>query len=81
MNMKALLRQRKVQCGIIGVFLILIIIIFLAATQMNKVKIDFKLNNNVIEYGTDEAYIDWKKGLSQTAVKSLSKSLILKKSD
>ena len=61
MNMKALLRQRKVQCGIIGVFLILIIIIFLAATQMNKVKIDFKLNDNVIEYGTDEACIDWKK--------------------
>ena len=61
MNMKALLRQRKVQCGIIGVILILIVIIFLAATQLNKVKIDFKLNDNVIEYGTDETGIDWKK--------------------
>ena len=79
MNMKALLRQRKVQCGIIGVFLILIIIIFLAATQMNKVKIDFKLNDNVIEYGTDEACIDWKKRTVTNGSKITVKELDTKK--
>lgn len=79
MNMKALLRQRKVQCGIIGVILILIVIIFLAATQLNKVKIDFKLNDNVIEYGTDETGIDWKKMTVTNGNKITVKELDTKK--
>ncbi len=79
MNMKALLRQRKVQCGIIGVILILIIIIFLVTTQLNKVKIDFKLNDNVIEYGSDEAGIDWKKMTVTNGNKITIKELDTKK--
>ena len=61
MNMKALLRQRKVQCGIGAAILILIVIIVLVVTQMNKVTIDFKLTDNVIEYGSDPSKIEWEK--------------------
>ncbi|MCI8540662.1 MAG: hypothetical protein HFE68_03310 [Erysipelotrichaceae bacterium] len=60
MNMKELLKQKKVQYSIVGVILILLIIIFLMITQMNKVKIEFKLNDNVIEYGSDQSEIEWK---------------------
>ena len=60
MNMKELLKQKKVQYSIVGVILILLIIIFLMIAQMNKVKIEFKLNDNVIEYGSDQSEIEWK---------------------
>ena len=59
MNIKELLKQKKVQYSIVGVILIFLIIIFLIITQMNKVKIEFKLNDNVIEYGSDNSKIEW----------------------
>ncbi len=60
MKIKELLKQKKVQYSIVGAILILLIIIFLMITQMNKVKIEFKLNDNVIEYGSDQSEIEWK---------------------
>ena len=60
MSIKELLKQKKVQYSIVGVILIFLIIIFLIITQMNKVKIEFKLNDNVIEYGSDHSEIEWK---------------------
>ena len=59
MRIKELLKQKKVQYSIVGVILILLIIIFLMIAQMNKVKIEFKLNDNVIEYGSDHSEIEW----------------------
>lgn len=46
---------------------------------MNKVKIDFKLNDNVIEYGTDETGIDWKKMTVTNGNKITVKELDTKK--
>ena len=60
MNIKELLKQKKVQYGIVGAVLVVLIIIFLMIVQMNKVKIEFKLNDNVIEYGSDHSEIEWK---------------------
>lgn len=61
MNVKELLQQKKVQYGIIAAVIILIIVIIFAVNAMNKVKIDFKLNDSIIEYGSDPKSIDWMK--------------------
>ena len=63
--MKELLKQKKVQYGIGGAIIILILIIIFVISQMNQVKVDFKLKENVIEYGSDPSKIEWEK-LSET---------------
>lgn len=63
--MKELLKQKKVQYGIGGAIIILILIIIFVISQMNQVKVDFKLKENVIEYGSDSSKIEWEK-LSET---------------
>ncbi len=63
--MKELLKQKKVQYGIGGAIIILILIIIFVISQMNQVKVDFKLKENVIEYGSDLSKIEWEK-LSET---------------
>lgn len=60
MEMKVLLKQRKVQFGIAGVVAVVAIGGF-AIYESTKVKIDFALNNNVVEYGEDQTKIDWLK--------------------
>ena len=79
MNMKELLKQKKVQYSIVGVILILLIIIFLMITQMNKVKIEFKLNNNVIEYGSDYSKIEWETRSTTNGNKITAKEFDTKK--
>ena len=61
MKIQELFKQRKLQYGIGAAILILIVIIVLVVTQMNKVTIDFKLTDNVIEYGSDPSKIEWEK--------------------
>ncbi len=63
--MKELLKQKKMQYGIGGAIIILILIIIFVISQMNQVKVDFKLKENVIEYGSDLSKIEWEK-LSET---------------
>lgn len=63
--MKELLKQKKMQYGIGGAIIILILIIIFVISQMNQVKVDFKLKENVIEYGSDPSKIEWEK-LSET---------------
>ena len=63
--MKELLKQKKVQYGIGGAIIILILIIIFVISQMDQVKVDFKLKENVIEYGSDPSKIEWEK-LSET---------------
>ena len=65
MELKELLKQKKVQYGIGGAIIILILIIIFVISQMNQVKVDFKLKENVIEYGSDLSKIEWEK-LSET---------------
>ena len=63
--MKELLKQKKMQYGIGGAIIILILIIIFVISQMDQVKVDFKLKENVIEYGSDPSKIEWEK-LSET---------------
>lgn len=60
MNLKELLKQRKVQFGIAGVVIVVAIGGFVIY-ESTKVKIDYTLNNNSVEYGTDQTKIDWMK--------------------
>ena len=79
MNIKELLKQKKVQYSIVGVILIFLIIIFLIITQMNKVKIEFKLNDNVIEYGSDNSKIEWETRSTTNGNKITAKEFDTKK--
>ena len=63
--MKELLKQKKMQYGIGGAIIILILIIIFVISHMDQVKVDFKLKENVIEYGSDPSKIEWEK-LSET---------------
>ena len=79
MNIKELLKQKKVQYGIVGAVLVVLIIIFLMIVQMNKVKIEFKLNDNVIEYGSDHSEIEWKTRSTTNGNKITAKEFDTKK--
>ena len=59
--MKELLKNRKVQLGVTGVVLVAAIGGGYAYYESNKVSIDYTLNNNVVEYGSDQEKIDWLK--------------------
>ena len=61
MNVKELLKQKKVVYGIIGAVVTAFLIFIFIIIEMKKVKIDFELNDNVIEYGSDQSEIEWKK--------------------
>lgn len=58
--MKELLKQKKVQLGIVGVAIVVAIGGF-AIYESTKVKIDYTLINNGVEYGTDQTKINWMK--------------------
>lgn len=58
--MKELLKQKKVQLGIVGVVIVVAIGGF-AIYESTKVKIDYTLINNGVEYGTDQTKINWMK--------------------
>lgn len=61
MELKELLKNRKVQLGVTGVVLVAVIGGGYAYYESNKVSIDYTLNNNVVEYGSDQEKIDWLK--------------------
>ncbi len=79
MKIQELFKQRKLQYGIGAAILILIVIIVLVVTQMNKVTIDFKLTDNVIEYGSDPSKIEWEKLSTTNANKITVKEFNTKK--
>ncbi len=60
MKIKELMKQRKVQIGI-GVAAIVLLIVGFAIYEGTKTKIEFQLDDNVLEYGDDIAQIDWQK--------------------
>ena len=59
--MKELLKNRKVPLGVTGVVLVTAVGGGYAYYESNKVSIDYTLNNNVVEYGSDQEKIDWLK--------------------
>lgn len=59
MIVKELLKKRNVCYSLIGAGLMIIGIAGFALYQVNKVKIEFELKENFIEYGTDLKGFDW----------------------
>ncbi len=79
MNVKELLKQKKVVYGIIGAVVTAFLIFIFIIIEMKKVKIDFELNDNVIEYGSDQSEIEWKKLSTTNGNKITVKALDTKK--
>ncbi len=77
--MKELLKQKKVQYGIGGAIIILILIIIFLISQMDQVKVDFKLKENVLEYGSDPSKIEWEKSSETNGNKITAKAFDTKK--
>lgn len=79
MEIKALLKQRKVQLGIVGVSVVAVIGGGYAIYEANKVSIDYVLNDNVVEYGEDQSKIDWLKRSTTNGNKITASSFDIKK--
>ena len=77
--MKELLKQKKMQYGIGGAIIILILIIIFLISQMDQVKVDFKLKENVLEYGSDPSKIEWEKSSETNGNKITAKAFDTKK--
>ena len=61
MNVKELLKQKKAVYGIVGVVVLALFMMVLIISERNRSKITFELNDNVIEYGSDQSKIEWEK--------------------
>ena len=78
MKIIELLKQRKVQVGI-GIAVVVLLFAGIAIYEGTKTKIEFQLDDHVLEYGDDIAKIDWQKKSATNGNKITLKELDTKK--